>query len=41
VLVPLSEIAPEQLHPVQQQTIRAMVEALPPGSDLVPILATW
>ncbi len=41
VLVPLSEIAPDQVHPVQQQTIRAMAEALPSGSDLVPIRATW
>ena len=41
VLVPLSEIAPDQVHPVRRQTIRAMVEALPPGSDLVPIRATW
>jgi 2-amino-4-hydroxy-6-hydroxymethyldihydropteridine diphosphokinase len=41
VLAPLSELAPEQRHPVLQQTIRALAEALPPGPGLVPLRATW
>jgi 2-amino-4-hydroxy-6-hydroxymethyldihydropteridine diphosphokinase len=41
VLAPLSEIAPDQIHPVLRQTIRTLAAALPPGPGLVPLRATW
>jgi 2-amino-4-hydroxy-6-hydroxymethyldihydropteridine diphosphokinase len=41
VLAPLSEIAPDQIHPVLRQTIRTLAAALPPGPNLVPLRATW
>ena len=41
ILAPLSELAPDQVHPVLHQTIRALSAALPPGPDLVPLRTTW
>jgi 2-amino-4-hydroxy-6-hydroxymethyldihydropteridine diphosphokinase len=41
VLVPLNEIAPDQIHPVLQQTIRTLTEALPSNPGLVPLRTTW
>ena len=34
VLEPLAEIAPDALHPVLQQTIRELRDALPPGPEV-------
>ena len=41
ILAPLCEIAPDQVHPVLHQTIRALSAALPPGPALVPLRTTW
>jgi len=41
ILAPLSELAPDQVHPVLQQTIRALTATLPPGPGLVALQATW
>jgi 2-amino-4-hydroxy-6-hydroxymethyldihydropteridine diphosphokinase len=35
VLEPLAEIAPEVLHPTRRKTIRALLNALPPGGAVV------
>ena len=41
VLAPLSEIAPDLVHPLRQQTIRALAAALPECAGLVPAQGSW
>ena len=41
VLAPLSEIAPDLIHPRLQKTVRELVAALPLCTDLTPLRATW
>lgn len=41
VLVPLRELAPGLIHPGLNQSISALVEALPSGSDLAPLQTIW
>jgi len=41
VLAPLSEIAPDFVHPGLQQTVRELAAALPSCADLTLLRATW
>lgn len=41
VLTPLSDIAPELLHPVLRKTLRALSGALAPGQRPAPLRESW
>jgi 2-amino-4-hydroxy-6-hydroxymethyldihydropteridine diphosphokinase len=41
VLAPLSEIAPDLVHPGLQKTMRELADALPECAGLAPLRATW
>lgn len=41
VLTPLSDIAPDLLHPVLHKTMRALAEALAPGGRPAPLRESW
>jgi 2-amino-4-hydroxy-6-hydroxymethyldihydropteridine diphosphokinase len=37
VLVPLAEVAPGAVHPVEQKTVRELLEDLGPTPDVIPL----
>jgi 2-amino-4-hydroxy-6-hydroxymethyldihydropteridine diphosphokinase len=41
VLAPLSELAPDLLHPRLHKTVRALADELPLGPIPAPLRATW